>query len=873
MHRAAPPPASPRRRLRLPSLRQAWFQLHWLAGITAGTLLLVIGLTGAILAFRDELLDLANPGVRSVAVRAAPMLAPDALLDAVRRAHPHERITNLMVYAAPGRSARAIFAPAPGQRRGESVYVDPYDGAMLPHLAGEAAFEWVESLHRWLLLPREPGRAVLGTLALCLIGLALSGLYLRWPRRVGDWRAWFTVNPRLKGRSFLWSLHAVAGTIALPCYLVFAGTGAYWAFDVVRDTLDGWADVRRAPRAAANTAKGKKPAQQPLPALAPAWNTFTTQAPGWAMASLRIPDKAGQPLQFSWLSKAAPHERARGSMAVGADGALLKNEPYASLGAGRRALAAIYPLHMGTFWGLPGRIVMLLASLALPGFAITGWMLYLSRRRQARAVQRERAALAAVDGAASSATGTVPTLLAFASQSGQAERIALHTAAALRRAGMDVHVQPLAALAFDDLGRYRKALFVASSFGEGEPPDSARRFDRELERAGAAGAAAAGGALPHLQYAVLGLGDRNYAQFCGFGHALDRRLHALGARPLFPIIEVDQGDAAALGRWASALDVGAGAGADGTWDADAAPFADWLLAARTELNPGSLGAPLFELALQPGPGAQWRAGDLVEVAPRHAPDAVAAWLAASGLDGKSLVARGDGRATLAEVLATSDLPNTAHGFASEQECADALKPAAPRRYSIASVGADGAVQLLVRQVRHEQGLGLASGWLTAHAATGTLVRARIVPNPSFHGPIDDVPCIYIGNGSGLAGLRAHLRERVGAGRGRNWLLFGERQRAFDSLCAHEIAQWQAAGMLPQLDLVFSRDGGGAGYVQDRLRARADMLRDWIGQGAVVHVCGSLQGMAGGVDDALAEVLGAAARDRLMETGRYRRDVY
>ncbi|WP_296944020.1 sulfite reductase flavoprotein subunit alpha [uncultured Massilia sp.] len=870
MHRAAPPSASPRR-LRLPSLRQAWFQLHWLVGITAGTLLLAIGLTGAILAFRDEVLDLFNPGVRSVAVRQAPALAPDALLQAVQRAHPHERITNLMVYAEPGRSARVIFAPAPGQRRGEAIHVDPYDGALLPPLAGEAAFEWVESLHRWLLLPREPGRAVLGTLALCLIGLALSGLYLRWPRRPGDWRAWFTVNPRLKGRSFLWSLHAVAGTIALPCYLVFAGTGAYWAFDVVRDTLDGWADVRRAPRAAPNAAKGKAPARQQLPLVGPAWHTFTTQAPDWAMSSLRIPDKAGQPLQFSWLSREAPHERARGTMSVGADGALLKDAPYASLGAGRRALAAIYPLHMGTFWGLPGRIVMMLASLALPGFAITGWMLYLSRRRQARAVERERAALAALAAApAAPGAGTAPTLLAFATQSGQAERIALHTAAALRRAGMDVHVQPLAALALRDLGRYRKALFVASSFGEGEPPDSARRFSRELETADAA----SGTALPDLRYAVLGLGDRNYAQFCGFGHALDRRLHALGARPLFPIIEVDQGDAAALGRWADALDVGDAAAGDGAgWQADAAPFADWTLAARAVLNAGSLGAPLCEITLAPGPDARWRAGDLVEVAPRHAPDAVAAWLAASALHGNALVVRGDARATLAEVLATSDLPNAAHGFASEQECADALKPAAPRRYSIASIGADGAVQLLVRQARHEQGLGLASGWLTAHASVGMAIRARIVSNPSFHGPIDDVPCIYIGNGSGMAGLRAHLRERVAAGRGRNWLLFGERQRAFDSLCAREIAQWRADGVLAELDLVFSRDGDGAGYVQDRLRARADVLRAWIGQGAVIHVCGSLRGMAGGVDDALADVLGAAARDRLMQEGRYRRDVY
>lgn len=80
-------------------------------------------------------------------------------------------------------------------------------------------------------------------------------------------------------------------------------------------------------------------------------------------------------------------------------------------------------------------------------------------------------------------------------------------------------------------------------------------------------------------------------------------------------------------------------------------------------------------------------------------------------------------------------------------------------------------------------------------------------------------------------------------------------------------------MLPELDLVFSRDEAGARYVQDRLRERADVLRAWVGQGAVNHVRGSLQGMAAGVDAALGDLLGIEGRERLMAQGRYRRDVY
>jgi sulfite reductase (NADPH) flavoprotein alpha-component len=467
-----------------------------------------------------------------------------------------------------------------------------------------------------------------------------------------------------------------------------------------------------------------------------------------------------------------------------------------------------------------------------------------------------------MDGAATS--DGAPILLAFATQGGHAEQIALHSAAALRAGGRAVDLRALSALTPGDLAGYEHALFVASTFGEGEAPDAARRFTRELH----AQTLALGG----CKYAVLALGDRNYAQYCGYGIALEQRLGALGATALFPLIDVDQGCAKALGRWMHALgELGAAVGAVPA-AGEGAPMKDWPLINRTHLNPGSLGAPLYEIVLQTPPDAIWQAGDLFDVAARHAPATVDAWLAATGLDGAATVTWHGELQALREALAWSELPGVEHVFASSQECADALKGAAPRRYSIAGIPHDGALTLLVRQQRHEQGLGLASGWLTAHLAVGSAVRARLATNAGFHGPSDDRPCIYIGNGSGMAGLRGHLRSRVLAGQRSNWLLFGERQREFDSLCAAEIARWREAGALPELDLVFSRDAAPE-YVQDRLRARADTLRAWVEQGAVIHVCGSLQGMAGEVDAAVAAILGKSGRDRLLDEGRYRRDVY
>jgi sulfite reductase (NADPH) flavoprotein alpha-component len=801
-------------------VKKLWFQLHWFVGITAGTVLIVIGLTGAILTFRDEVLDKLNPGVMTVPLQDLPVLAPPQIARMARQLHPEERVASIILYREPGTSARVGLAPPPGERRGETIYLNPYTGALLPPLHYNAFFEWTESLHRYLLLPREPGRIVTGILSFCLMGLALSGLYLRWPRRAWDWRTWLRFDTRLKGRSFLWGLHSVLGTWVLVVFLMFTATGVYWGFDFVRDTVDGWLGTRRPPReVVAPKPKGVKPPRAaPADAvdLSASWASFEQAAPNWTMVFLRPPERASQPIPIIWVAANASHLRARSTMTINQQtGAIVKNDLYVEKPVGARLQSTFYPLHIGTYFGTTGQIIVFIAGLALPGFAVTGWMLYLNRRKQKRSAQAERAKFAAAGDSAAATDPRDAVLMAYASQTGQAERLALQSAAALQKAGVAVHVHSLEKLTPPQLGKYRRALFVASSFGEGEPPDAARRFTRLLHDQAEE--------LAQLQYAVLALGDKHYVQFCGYGQTLDQRLRVLGAQPLHPMIEVDNGDPVALGRWSHTLRELSGAEtADMTLPA-AAPdteYATWRMTQRTLLNPGSMGGPLYEIALQGDAGAVWNPGALVDIWPGH------------------------------------------YG-----------KDVTPRRYSLASLPQDGSMQLVVRQERHEQGMGLASGWLTAQLAVGDEVRVRLIPNPAFDMHPQALPSIYIGNGSGIAGLRSHLRARVRGGEQRNWLVFGERQREFDSICAEEIQQWRDSGFLPELDLVFSRDAAGGEYVQDRLRAKADMLRAWIADGAVVYVCGSLQGMAGGVDAALADIIGQAGLDALVEQGRYRRDVY
>jgi sulfite reductase (NADPH) flavoprotein alpha-component len=426
---------------------------------------------------------------------------------------------------------------------------------------------------------------------------------------------------------------------------------------------------------------------------------------------------------------------------------------------------------------------------------------YLRTRRKRQAAARAKAEAAASPG----------WIVTYASQTGNAEELAQQTAATLKLAGIPARLAELSELEAGDLQAAERILFLVSTYGEGDAPDAAAAFAGRLMTTALP--------LPQLHYAVLALGDSSYTHYCGFGRALDHWLQGLGAQSLFPRVEVDRSAEDAIGAWRQQLSHLAGTSDAPDWSAPA--FDQWRLRERLHLNPGSAGAPVYHLELEPANGAlpAWQSGDLVQIA------------------------------------APAD-------------------PAHPREYSIASVPADGRVHLLVRLHSHADGShGVASGWLTQQLAPGGTLQLRCRQHRRFRLEGNaERPLILIGNGSGIAGLRGHLKARALAGQTRNWLLFGERNSAYDFHYRAELEALRHAGQLT-LDLAWSRDGGAARYVQDLLPSRAEQLRTWVADGAAIYVCGSLQGMAAGVDHALEAILGREQLDNLIGEKRYQRDVY
>ncbi|HWK33302.1 MAG TPA: sulfite reductase flavoprotein subunit alpha [Hyphomicrobium sp.] len=467
--------------------------------------------------------------------------------------------------------------------------------------------------------------------------------------------------------------------------------------------------------------------------------------------------------------------------------------------------------------------------------------------------------------------GAPAVLVAYASQTGTAEELARSTFRALEAAHVPSRIVSFAHLDAATLTRAQIALLIVSTTGEGDPPDSAARFVRTVM----------GSRLtaPGLRYGVLALGDRAYTQFCAFGDAVHTSLSAWGAAPMFDAIRVDNEDPASLDLWWQQLQALAGAPLR-TDPSATVVTGTWTLADRALANPDDAEHPAYYVALQPsGELPEWSAGDIAVIRPQNDPAEVRSLLARLELDGEMQLDGPAGRQSLARHLAGSVLPKTPDEIAalarrSPALLAQGLQPLPTREYSIASLPDDGRIELLVRQMRLADGrLGIGSGWLTSHAALCGRIELSVRANTAFHPPAPQRPLILIGNGTGIAGLRAHLKARVKANVGRNWLIFGERSARTSFFYRDEIEAWHRRGLLERADFAFSRDQTERTYVQDCVRSRAAGIRAWIEAGAAIYVCGSLRGMSTAVTSALSDIVGDDKVAEMIETGLYRRDVY
>jgi sulfite reductase (NADPH) flavoprotein alpha-component len=520
--------------------------------------------------------------------------------------------------------------------------------------------------------------------------------------------------------------------------------------------------------------------------------------------------------------------------------------------------------------------------------------------------------------------------IVYGTETGNSKKLALDFTSAAKKNSFIAKCIGLDQYKAEDLTKEEYLFIIISTHGEGEPPETARKFYDHLHQTETK--------CPQLKYSVLALGDSSYPLFCKTGEDVDQQLQRLGATRIVPVqkCDVDYDQLAAdwfsqvFEKLNSELRIpNSGLNGKNTESVIRNPESkkhvkkhfEGKIITSVNLNDRGSTRRTWHIEISTEEDMDYEAGDSIAIIPSNRTEVVDRIITLAGIDGDQNVVLAKAEGSIRDLLTHKLnicylLGNTVKKYAAltghdipdmRMDLVDLLKiyplkaevhfsevlallhPIAPRLYSVSS-----SAKVEPRQVHitvshngfmkeEQQHFGLCSSFL-GDLPVNSPISFYIHRNRSFKLPAADKDIIMVGPGTGIAPFRAFLQERDMEGAsGRNWLFFGERNFTTDFFYQTEIQQYHATGMLHSVNLAFSRDSDHKVYVQHRMAEQGKELFNWLENGASFYVSGSKLPMSHEVEETLFNIVrehgnkteteARAYLDHLKKEGRYQKDVY
>lgn len=738
-------------------------KIHSIPGLLATLLLIVVSLTGAILAF-SPLLDRWQATV--------PAQGQISLADlSLRLAAHYPQIQQ--IDRKP--SGAIVVTYIDGDNIGTDL-VDPRTGQAIAPLHTSRFDHWIKNLHRSLLMENN-GQAIVGILAGFLFMITVSGTWMLIKRMGGLKQLLRPIRGSTAQR-----LHLELSRFAILGLLLSSLSGIYLSSVAFGWIPDGMSSEPAYPA----EVSGGKPSR---PDTLPIFRATDLND----LREVVFPD-AGDPSGTYQLSTS------QGSGYVDqASGQYLSYLPYNTT---RKIYEMIYRLHTGEGLWVLG-LLLGMSALTVPLMSLAGVSIWWKRRQSIPRIKHNEN------------PENADTVILVGSEGNTTWGFARTLHDALTRNGHRVHTAAMNNLR-TTYPQAQRLLIMTSTYGDGGAPASAARFADQLQLFKA---------LPHLQFAVLGFGDRQFENFCAYASSIEHMLTERGLGSLLPFTTIDRQSSSAYNEWGHKLGL--------------------VLGIQLELHHTTANSALVTLNL--AERVDYAAND-------QAPTCVLRFNRPPTHPLKSILLR---------LVRDHGLPAFEAG-----DLVGILPPGGhyPRYYSLASSSRDGVLEICVK--KHVQ--GRCSGYLHG-LQIGDSVQLFIQRNPAFRAAPGKAPVILIGAGTGigpLAGFIRHNRDRQPM-----HLYWGGRDPTSDFLYEPELKSYLQDHRLTRLQAAFSRTDKPC-YVQDKILADGLEMRQLIATGATVLVCGG-RDMARGVMTVLEEILRPLNLDvlTLKAQGRYVEDVY
>ncbi|SCY04213.1 Uncharacterized iron-regulated membrane protein [Nitrosospira sp. Nl5] len=356
-------------------IRRVIFNFHLYIGLAAGLFLVLSGLTGSMIVFREEIETLAHPELMETAGHGE-RTPVQTVLNAVRHTYPQDRLLSVRMPRTP----QQTYLLKMNDAHGLFVYADPYSGELLGAVRQEDTFMgWIALLHTELLIG-ERGKNILGASALLLICMIVTGLFLWWPRNgIRKISRGFKIDWHAPWKKLIFDMHRALGIYTAFFLLIIAFTGLSLVFN---NTMAGLTNfLTGSPSRPAPPLSGLPVAGSTGLSLDELLNHADRMLPG-PTTWISFPQTPQAPLVVRKKMPEESHPNGRSFIYFDQyTGDILLIENALMAPSGTRIYNTFYPLHIGIMGGLPTRILQAIIGFSPLILFATGYIMWRNRRR------------------------------------------------------------------------------------------------------------------------------------------------------------------------------------------------------------------------------------------------------------------------------------------------------------------------------------------------------------------------------------------------------------------------------------------------------------------------------------------------------------
>jgi uncharacterized iron-regulated membrane protein len=351
--------------------RRVVFNLHLYIGLASGLFLVLSGLSGSMIVFREEIEKFMHPGLLETAVRGE-RVPVQTVLNTVKQAYPEDKI----VFIRMPRTSQETYLFKMNSAHDLFVYADPYSGEVLgAHRQEDTLIGWVALVHTELLIG-ERGKTALGVSALLLICMSITGPFLWWPPN-GKISRGLKIDWRSPSKKRVFDMHRAFGIYSMLFLLIVAFTGVSLVFNKTVAEITNFltASAPRPPPPLSNS-PGEAETMPPIDDLLHKADRNLSGPTTW----ISFPQTSEAPLV---IRKKMPEEfNPNGKSFIYFDqytGEVLFVEDTSSAPAGTRIYNTFYPIHIGILGGLPTRIFQVVVGFLPLLLFVTGYIMWRNR--------------------------------------------------------------------------------------------------------------------------------------------------------------------------------------------------------------------------------------------------------------------------------------------------------------------------------------------------------------------------------------------------------------------------------------------------------------------------------------------------------------